>query len=116
MGSFTLNGIRYEYVRGTMPTAEARSWEYGSYPHLAVTITVESGARLEVLGQGTRWAGDWICFSWVDDEDQTNWSWVPRGDVRKVTDSEWDVHVFNRLPPSMQAHRWERCPPGFIPA
>ncbi|MFF1382750.1 hypothetical protein ACFVWT_04210 [Arthrobacter sp. NPDC058288] len=113
---FLWYGERHSYIRGEMPAAEAHSWEYTSYPLLAATLTVNGGQRLEVLGEGSRWAADWICFSWVDDEDQTNWTWLPRSDVRKVTDSEWDIHVFNRMPPALQAHRWERCPPGFIPA
>lgn len=113
---FLWYGERHTYVRGAKPAAQAHSWEYGAYPHLAATITVDGGQRLELLGEGSRWAGDRILFSWVDDEDQTNWSWVPRSDVRKVTESEWDIHLFNRLPPSMQAHRWEHRPPGFLPA
>lgn len=99
-----------------LPAGEVHSWEYGNYPRLAATITVDGDRRLEVLGEGSRWAGDWICFAWVDDKNQTMWSWIPLADVRKVTESEWDIHQFNRLPDVLQAHRWERCPPGFIPA
>lgn len=113
---FVWFGEAHTFVRGEKPAGEAHSWEYGHYPLLAATLTVDGGQRVEVLGEGSRWAGEWVCFSWVDDEDQTSWTWLPRSDVRKVSDSEWDIHVFNRLPSGMQEHRWERCPPGFIPA
>jgi hypothetical protein len=53
--------------------------------------------------------------SWVDDEWHHHWAWIPAGNVRRVTDSEWDIEEYRRCPEKLRWIRWGNRLPGFLP-
>lgn len=42
-------------------------------------------------------------------------AWIPAGNIRRLTDSEWDVIEYNQCPPERRPIRWGESLPGFLP-
>ncbi|SDK78650.1 hypothetical protein [Arthrobacter sp. ok362] len=117
MASFTLDGTTYEYLRPDPghPAEEARSWEYGNYPKVMATVPLAGGATVDVYAVAERWNPSFILVAWGDDEDHKHWAWIPAGNVRRVTDSEWDIEEYRRCPEKLRPIRWGNRLPGFLP-
>lgn len=49
---------------------------------------------------------------WTDGADQKHWAWVPSGNIRRVTDSEWDIEEYRRCPKAPW-HQWGQCLPSL---
>jgi hypothetical protein len=116
MATFTLDGITYEYLRpdpGHKPE-DARSWTYGEYPKVMATVPLVAGT-VDVYAQASRWDPTNVLASWHDDDDHTHWAWVPAANVRRVSDSEWDIEKYRRCPDHIRAARWGARLPGFLP-
>ncbi len=117
MRSFTLDGVNYEYL---MPDPghpeDIHSWEYGKYPRIMVTLPLAGGATVDVYAVADRWNPSHILVSWPDDAGHGHWAWVPAGNVRRVTDSEWDIEEYRRCPEHLRHIRWANRLPGFLPA
>ena len=115
MPSFTLDGTTYEYAQEAPGQPEAtRSWEYGNYPRVRAALPT-SPAALTVYAQASRWNGDRILVEWEDDVRRKHWTWVDRGVVEAVTDSEWDVWEYHRCPTKLRGVRWGGRLPGSLP-
>jgi hypothetical protein len=55
MSSFILDGVTYEYLRPDPgPTEHIRSWEYGKYPKIMVTLPLAGGAT-DPYARANRW-------------------------------------------------------------
>jgi hypothetical protein len=118
MASFTLDGQDYEYLRPDSghPPERTGSWEYGKYPKVMASLPLASGGTVDVYAHADRWNPSHILVSWVDDEWHHHWAWVPAGNVRRVTDSEWDIEEYRRCPEHRRGIRWAARLPGFLPA
>lgn len=117
MASFTLDGITYEYLRpvpGHDPDV-TRSWEYGHSPKVVATVPLVAGT-VDVYAAAQRWNPTQILVAWQDDDHHPHWAWVPAGNVRRVTDSEWDIEEYHRCPVKLRGVRWGDRLPGFLPA
>lgn len=117
MASFTLDGVTHEYLRpdpGHSPDA-AHSWDYGSYPKVMATLPLTEGT-VDVYAVAERWNPSQVLVSWQDDGHHPHWAWIPAGNVRRVTDSEWDIEEYWRCPGHLRGIRWGGRPPGFLPA
>lgn len=113
MASFTLDGRTYEYVRpdsGHQPE-DAKSWEYGKRPRVMAV-----GGTVDVYAHAERWNPSHILVSWADDDLNVHWAWVPAGNVRRVTDSEWDIEEYRHCPEGLRRVQWGNRLPGFLPA
>jgi hypothetical protein len=116
MASFTLEGITYEYLRpdpGHDPEA-AKSWTYGMYPKVMATVPLTSGT-VDVYAYANRWNPFHVLVTWQDDEWHSHWAWIPAGNVRRVTDSEWDIEEYRRCPEHLRGVQWGDRLPGFLP-
>jgi hypothetical protein len=116
-GTFALQGETYEYLRpdpGHPPQA-TRSWEYGKYPKVLASLPLADGSTVDVYAHADRWNSSHILVSWVDDEWHHHWAWIPAGNVRRVTDSEWDIEEYRRCPEKLRWIRWGNRLPGFLP-
>jgi len=117
MHTFTLDGTTYEYLRSEPgPGEDASSWEYGYLPKVSADVPLAGGGTVTVYANGNRWTATRIIVSWWDDDENAHWAWVPRENVRKVTDSEWDIEEYRRCPANLRGVRWGKRLPGFIPA
>lgn len=117
MRSFTLDGQTYEYLLpDSGPSENIRSWEYGKYPKIMVTLPLTGGATIELYARANRWNPSHVLVSWNDDEGRGHGAWVPAGNVRRVTDSEWDIEEYRRCPEHLRHLRWADRLPGFLPA
>ncbi|MFF2029518.1 hypothetical protein [Arthrobacter sp. NPDC058192] len=116
MASFTLDRTAYEYLRPDPghPAEETRSWEYGNYPKVMASVPLAGGATLDVYAVAERWNPSYILVAWGDDADHKHWAWVPAGNVRRVTDSEWDIEEYRRCPEKLRAIRWGNRLSGFL--
>lgn len=117
MDSFTQDGATYEYLKpaGFDSPTEVRSWEYGHYPKVLAAVPLTAGGTVDVYGESTRWSATHISVSWVDDKAKTCWAWIPKANVRRATDSEWDVDQYRRCHPENRVIRWRDRFPGFLP-
>lgn len=118
MATFTLDGETYEYIRQDpgRPREETRSWEYGKYPKIMVALPLAGGRTVDVYAHASRWNPSQVTVAWADDRDHSHWAWVPAGNIRRVTDSEWDIEEYRRCPEKLRAIRWGSRLPGFLPA
>ena len=97
MASFTFDGISYEYLRRAPgPHADIQSWEYGSYPNIMATVPLADGSTAYAYALASRWNPSHILVAWQDDEYYPHGALVPAGNVRRVTDSEWDIEQYWR--------------------
>jgi hypothetical protein len=116
MASFTLDGATYEYLRSAAghSTEATRSWEYGKYPKIMASILLADGGTVDVYAVAQRWNPSSVMVAWDDDDDHAHWAWVPAGNVRRVTDSEWDIEEYHRCPEKLRAIQWGNRLPGFL--
>ncbi|MET4095043.1 hypothetical protein [Arthrobacter sp. UYCu712] len=113
MASFTLDGVTHEYL---MPDPDhgpddTHSWTYGKYPKVMASVPLAGGGTLDVYAHAERWNPSHVLVAWRDDNDHSHWAWVPAGDVRRVTDSEWDIEEYRRCPEHLRTVRWGSRPP-----
>lgn len=116
MASFTLDGETHEYLRpdpGHRPE-DAKSWEYGKYPKVMASLPLADGGTVDVYAHADRWNPSHILVSWLDDDRHVHWAWIPAGNVRRVTDSEWDIEEYRRCPDNLRGIRWSDRLPGFM--
>src|SRR2546423_877238 len=109
MASFTLGGVTYEYLTpdpGGQPE-DARSWTYGQYPKVVAGLPLAAGGMVDVSANADRWNRTHVLASWLDDAWHRHWAWVPAGNVRRVTDSEWDIEEYRRCPEHLRHVRWD---------
>ena len=53
---------------------------------------------------------------WEDHNLRPHWAWIPSGNVRRVTDSEWDIELYRRCPEKFRPIKWAQRLPGFLHA
>ncbi|MET4094549.1 hypothetical protein [Arthrobacter sp. UYCu712] len=118
MASFTLDGVTYEYLMPDLDHSpdDTHSWTYGQYPKIVASVLLADGGTVDVYAQADRWNPSQILVSWQDDDYRPHWAWIPAGNVRRVTDSEWDIEEYRRCPEHLRGIRWGSRPPGFLPA
>jgi hypothetical protein len=117
MASFTIDGQTYEYLRQDPgPHENIQSWEYGSYPKIMAKLPLADGSTVDVYSPASRWNPSHILVAWQDDDKRPHWAWIPAGNVRRVTDSEWDIEEYRRCPEHLRSIRWGARLPGFISA
>lgn len=115
MPTFTHAGLVFEYIQATPNPADSHSWEYPDWPRVEVAMPLKDGGTVAVYGEASRWAGQWIHARWADDNGNYHGAWVPAGNVRRLTASEWDIIEYDRCPPALRAVRWADRLPGFLP-
>jgi hypothetical protein len=117
MPIFTQDSTSYEYLRPSRfkDHEEVQSWEYGSYPKVLASVQLASGGTVDVYAHATRWSNTHVCTIWVDQTSQTFVAWVPKDNVRRATDSEWDIDQYRRCHPDNRVIRWGDRLPGFLP-
>lgn len=59
-------------------------------------MSLAAGGTVQVYGESTRWSPTHISVPWVDHVGHTNWAWIPKENVRRATDSEWDIGQYRR--------------------
>lgn len=91
---------------------ETHSWEYGNRPKVKAVVPGFG----EVYGMASRWTASRICVDWSDEEDHAHFAWLPREEVHRVTDSEWDIEEYRRCPEHLRGVRWGKRLPGFLPS
>lgn len=116
MSRFTLDGEAHEYLTpsGGHPE-DARSWTYGEYPKVSAALPLTDDGTVTVYAEAQRWTSTHILCAWKDDEDHGHWAWVPKDNVRTVTESEWDIEEYRRCPEHLCGVRWGKRLPGFLP-
>lgn len=115
--TFTLVGVAYDYLAPTIEgdPEDVRSWEYGSYPKVEAAVPLMMGGTVKVYGEASRWGHGYVIVSWNDDDWHPHWAWIPAGNVRRLTASEWDIIEYNQCPPERRGIRWGNRLPGFLP-
>lgn len=78
-------------------------------------VPLAGGGTMDVYAVAERWTPTYILVSWADDGDHKHWSWIPAGNVRRVTDSEWDIEDYRRCPEKLRGIRWGNRLPEFLP-
>lgn len=118
MPTFTLAGVTYDCLALTVEgdPEDFRSWEYGKYPKVEASVPLTDGGTVKVYGEASRWVQGHVIVLRRDDVRQVYWAWVPADNVRRVTDSEWDIVEYHRCPPERRPIRWGDRLPGFLPA
>lgn len=117
MASFILDGREYAYVRPVPGLVDVtRSGVLGKYPKVMASVPLDPTGTVDVYGLAERWNPSHVLVRWLDDDDRPHTAWVPAGNIRRVTDSEWDVHEYHRCPQHLRGIRWGSRLPGFLPA
>lgn len=80
------------------------------------SVPLAGGSTVDVYAVAERWNPSYVLVSWADDGDHAHWAWIPAGNVRLVTDSEWDIEEYRRCPEKLRPVRWAHRLPGFLPA
>lgn len=116
MATFMLYGQTYEYLTpsGGSPE-EAQSWTYGEYPKVSASVPLAGGGTVSVYAEAQRWTNSHILTAWKDDHGDGHWAWIPKENIRRVTDSEWDIEEYRRCPEHLCGVRWGKRLPGFLP-
>lgn len=117
MPTCILAGVAYDYLAPTIEgdPDEVRSWEYGHWPKVEAAVPLMTGGTVRVYGEASRWGHGHIIVSWFGDERHPHWAWIPTGNVRRMTDSEWDVIEYHQCSPGRRGFRWGSRMPGFLP-
>lgn len=115
--SFLLNGVTYEFEHPERlgPVEDVRSWEPGSQPKVHAQVSLKAGGKVGVYALATHWNRTQISVQWYDDEKDSLTAWLPKEDVRPVTNSEWDIDEYNRCPEWLRVVQWGKRLPGFLP-
>lgn len=79
-----------------------------------VSVPLAGGLTVDVYAVAERWNPSYVLVAWGDDEDHKHWAWVPAGNVRRVTGSEWDIEEYRRCPEKLRSIRWGKRLPGFL--
>jgi hypothetical protein len=79
------------------------------------SIPLAGGGTVDVYGRASRWTPTHINVARKDDTDHPHSTWAPAGNVRKVTDSEWDIEEYRRCPEHLRHIRLGEQAPGFLP-
>jgi hypothetical protein len=118
MPTFTLAGATYDYLAPTLEgdPEDVHSWEYGKWPKVEAAVPLTAGGTVQLYGEAARWGHDHVIVSWRDDAGQTLWAWIPAANVRRLTESEWDIIEYDRCPENLRHIRWSSRLPGFLPA
>jgi hypothetical protein len=108
--------VTYEYLRPDPGHSkeEAHSWIYGDYPKVHASLPLAGGGTVDVYAVAERWNPSHILVSWADDDWHAHWSWIPAGNVRNVTDSEWDIEAYRHCPEHLRSIRWGTACPGSL--
>lgn len=117
MSTFTLAGAAYDYLKPSSghPPEACHSWIYGQYPKVLAAVPLTDGGTVDVYAHAERWNPSKIIVSWLDDDRHPHWAWIPAGNVRRVTDSEWDIIEYHRCSAERRPIRWGDRLPGFLP-
>lgn len=117
MPTFTLAGVKYEYLSPAAPGAPAdiQSWEYGQWPRVEAAVRLTAGGTMSVYGGAMRWVANEISVQWVDDKGHMHSAWLPKDNVRRLAASEWDIIEYHQCPPELRSVRWGNRLPGFLP-
>ncbi|AYR00915.1 hypothetical protein PP636_gp58 [Arthrobacter phage Hestia] len=115
MPSFTLGGVAYEYVAPPPPARLIQSWEYPHWPHVEAAVQLVGGGSVQVYGEASRWSPDQVHVRWADDKGHFHASWLPNANVRRLTDSEWDIIQYHQCPENLRHVQWGKRLPGFLP-
>lgn len=115
--TFTLAGVKYEYLTPELEgdREDVHSWEYGQCRGLRPRCPLEAGGAVSVYGEAMRWGHGLILTRWRDDEGHMHSAWLPKGNVRRLTASEWDIIEYHQCPPELRSIRWGNRLPGFLP-
>ena len=115
--SFVLGGVTHEFADPgrQMPIGTVCTWTPGEWPKVHAQVPLQAGGTVEVYGEATAWTPEQIHIRWDDDNKDTCQAWLPAFDVRRVTDSEWDIDQYNRTPEWSRPTRWGHRLPGFLP-
>ncbi|SDW32452.1 hypothetical protein SAMN04487912_102327 [Arthrobacter sp. cf158] len=118
---FVLDGQEYEFIRPERvgPVEDVKSWEMGNYPKVHARVPLKPGGTVWVYAHATHWNRTQIHVQWYDDEKDSLSAWLPKEDVRPVTNSDWDIDAYNRCPEWLRVVQWgakfEHRLPGFLP-
>lgn len=115
--SFTLDGVLYEFTHPERvgPVEAVRSWGLGNYPKVFAQVPLKDSGTVGVYAHATHWNQTQISVQWSDDDKNTLTAWLPKKNVRPVTNSEWDIDQYNRTPEWLRGIRWGNRFPGFLP-
>lgn len=116
--TFLLDGRTYDHVRGDRvgPVEDVQSWGMNNQPKVHAQIPLSTGGSIDVYAQATHWNQTQIHIRWHDDNKDSLTTWLPKADVRPVTNSEWDIDQYNRCPEELRTIRWGKRMPGILPA
>jgi hypothetical protein len=117
MPTFTLTGVEYDYLAPKLEgdPEDVYSWEYGKWPKVEAAVPLKAGGSVNVYGETMRWGHGHVLTRWLDDEGHTHSAWIPKGNVRRLTASEWDIIEYHRTPENLRMIRWGNRLPGFLP-
>lgn len=87
---------------------------YGNYPKVLASLPLATGGTVDVYAHAQRWTPAHVLASWLDGEWHPQWAWVPAGNVRRVTDSEWDIDEYRRCPEHLRGVRRGERLPGML--
>ena len=115
--SFLLDGVTYEFIHPERvgPVEDVKSWEMGQYPKVHALVPLKAGGTVAVYAEAKHWNRTQISVNWYDDDKVSLTAWLPKGDVRPVTDTEWDIDEYNRCPEWLRVIQWGKRLPGFLP-
>ncbi|SEI44418.1 hypothetical protein SAMN04487917_101323 [Arthrobacter sp. yr096] len=115
--SFLLDGVTYEFEHPERagPVEDVRSWEIDQQPKVHAQIPLKDGGKIAVYAHATHWNRTQIGVQWYDDDKDSLTAWIPKEDVRPVTNSEWDIDEYNRCPEWLRVIQWGKRLPGFLP-
>lgn len=115
--SFLLGGQTFEFVHPERvgPVDEVNSWEMNHYPKVHAQVPLRGGGLVAVYAHATHWNRAQISVNWYDDDKVSLSAWLPKENVRPVTNSEWDIDEYNRCPDWLRVVQWGKRFPGFLP-
>jgi hypothetical protein len=117
MPTFTLADDSYDYVQAQpdVDAGEYQSWEYGQWPRVEADLPLGDGGTVPVHAEASRWTPHHIHVRWADDHGGFHGAWVPKGNVRLLAASEWDIIAYHQCPPELRSIQWGHRLPGFLP-
>ena len=117
MPTLTLSGVSYEYLtpKSSGLLEETQSWEYGHWPRVEAQVPLAGGGTVTVYAEAMRWTARQILARWQDGAGHYHAAWLPKGNVRRLTASEWDIVAFHACPPELRSVQWANRLPGFLP-